>query len=159
MLGCAQQQQQQQQQPASAASRENPAEIFRISYSVGPCNGQCPVYQVAVEADGSTYFNGDLYTQVEGQRRLSNQALVFQRVQSRLAALQPVMGATSMTVDCEPRATDLPLYTVVWTSEQFEKAALEHDTGCHSAQGRVVTDTLKSLDALLGVDELVGSGL
>lgn len=141
MVGCAQHPQ----------APDSPDPV-RISYSVGPCYGTCPVYQVAVEADGATYFNGERHTLVEGTRQRSNQASVFQTVRSNLARYQPDMGVTQSTRDCDPRATDMPQYTVVWTTAAFEQAVLEHDAGCHSDSGRELTESLRSLDGLLGVD-------
>ena len=90
LLGCAQQSQ-------VAATGGDP---IRISYSVGPCYGTCPVYQVAIEANGATFFNGERHTSVE---------------------------------------------------------VLEHDTGCHSEAGRQLTETLRSLDSLVGVAPWVRS--
>ncbi|WP_022964544.1 DUF6438 domain-containing protein [Halopseudomonas pelagia] len=132
------------------------AEPFRISYTVGPCYGTCPVYQVAVQADGFTYFNGERHTLIEGPRQRKNQTGVFQTVQARLAEWQPAIGVTQATQDCEPRATDLPEYAVIWTNAAGDKAVLEHDTGCRSENARQLTDALKSLDGLLGVDAWVG---
>lgn len=145
MLGCA-------QQPEAPTPSADP---FRISYTVGPCYGTCPVYQVAVQADGYTYFNGERHTQVEGPRQRKNQTGAFQAVEARLAEWQPAMGVTQSTQDCEPRATDLPQYAVIWTNQAGEKAVLEHDTGCHSDNARELTAALKSLDGLLGVDAWV----
>lgn len=147
LMGCAQQ----PEMPVRSA------EPFRISYSVGPCYGSCPVYQVAVQTDGSTYFNGESHTQAEGPQRRQNQAAVYQAVQARLAAWQPEMGTTQSTQDCEPRASDQPEYAVIWTSEGGQQAVLEHDTGCRSENARQLTETLKSLDSLLGVDAWVGT--
>lgn len=147
ILGCAQQSQ----------VPDVTEEPVRISYSVGPCYGTCPVYQVAVEADGSTFFNGERHTQVDGPRQLSNQADTFLAVQSRLEQWRPAMGVTRETADCDARASDLPRYTVIWTSESFSQAVLEHDTGCRGDSPGQLTETLKSLDVLLGVDAWVGS--
>lgn len=144
MVGCAQH----SQVPGSP-------DPIRISYSVGPCYGTCPVYQVAVEADGSTYFNGERHTLVAGTQERKNRARVFRQVRSTLADYQPAMGVTQGTEDCTPRVTDLPQYTVIWTNASYEQAVLEHNTGCHSDRGRELTQTLRSLDGLLGVDAWV----
>lgn len=145
VLGCA-------QQPGVPARS---AEPMRISYSVGPCSGTCAVYQVAVEDDGSTYFYGERHTHVEGPRQRNNQAAMFKAVQTRLAEWQPAMGVTESNQDCQKLATDLPEYAVIWTNKAGEKAVLEHDTGCRSDEARLLTDALKSLDGLLGVDAWV----
>jgi hypothetical protein len=69
--------------------------------------------------------------------------------------MQPDMGTTQQTLDCEPRATDLPHYTVTWVNQDGEQAVLEHDTGCHSANGRERTETLRGLNAELGIENWV----
>lgn len=145
LVGCAQQTQ------VPAVSEEP----VRISYSVGPCYGTCPVYQVAIEADGSTFFNGERHALVKGPRQRSNGAEVFQTVESRLAQWRPAMGTSRETTDCDALASDLPRYTVIWTSESFQQAVLEHDTGCRGDMPGQLTETLKSLDGLLGVDAWV----
>lgn len=144
LAGCA------QQSPVAqvAATGGDP---IRISYSVGPCAGTCPVYQVAVEASGATYFNGERHTRISGAQKINNKAAVFTAVQSRLAQWKPDTGVTQPPLDCEPRAADLPQYTVIWTNAAYEQSVLEHDTGCHSDTGRQLTQTLESLDVLLGV--------
>jgi hypothetical protein len=147
LLGCAQQSQ-------VAATGGDP---IRISYSVGPCYGTCPVYQVAIEANGATFFNGERHTRVEGTQQISNNAATFQATLSRLAPWKPEMGTTQATTDCEPRATDQQNYTVIWTNAAFEQAVLEHDTGCHSEAVRQLTETLRSLDSLVGVAPWVRS--
>lgn len=144
LVGCAQQSQVAQ----VAATGVDP---IRISYSVGPCAGTCPEYQVAVEANGATYFNGVRHTRIKGTQQINNKEAIFAAAQSRLAAWKPEMGVTRSTLDCEPRVADLPQYTVIWTNAAFEQSVLEHDTGCHSDSGRQLTETLESLDALLGV--------
>lgn len=145
LVGCA-------QQPKAP---EPSAAPFRISYTVGPCYGTCPVYQVAVQADGFTYFNGEQHTVVEGPRQRKNETDAFQTVLSRLAQWQPAMGETLATPDCGPRATDLPQYAVIWTTQAGQKAVLEHDTGCRSDSAQELTTALKGLDGVLGVDAWV----
>ena len=61
------------------------------------------------------------------------------------------MGTTQQTLDCEPRATDLPQYTVTWINQQGEQAVLEHDTGCRSESARELTETLRGLSIELGI--------
>ena len=137
----------------TATTSEN--SLAEIRYEVGPCYGTCPVYRVAVEADGTTRYIGERHTAVEGERTQAGNATVFRSLQERLAAMQPDMGTTQQTLDCEPRATDLPHYTVTWLNQDGEQAVLEHDTGCHSENGRERTETLRSLNAELGIENWV----
>lgn len=129
--------------------------LAEIRYEVGPCYGTCPVYSVAVEADGTTRFTGERHTAVEGERVQAGDAATFRSLQERLAAMQPDMETTQQTLDCEPRATDLPNYTVTWINLDGAQAVLEHDTGCHSENGRERTEILKSLNAELGIENWV----
>ncbi|CAM3668976.1 MULTISPECIES: DUF6438 domain-containing protein [Halomonas] len=144
MSGCA------QHQPASSSDT-----LAEIRYQVGPCYGTCPVYSVAVEADGTTRFTGERHTATEGERTLAGDATTFSALQTRLASWQPNMGTTQQTLDCEPRATDLPQYTVTWINGEGEQAVLEHDTGCHSDSGRELTNTLRSLNKELNIEQWV----
>nr|WP_298964801.1 DUF6438 domain-containing protein [uncultured Halomonas sp.] len=139
-------------QHASTASSNDLAEI---RYEVGPCYGTCPVYSVAVEADGTTHYTGERHTAVAGERTQAGDAATFRSLQQRLATMQPEMGTTQQSLDCEPRATDLPHYTVTWVNQGGEQAVLEHDTGCHSENGRERTETLGSLNAELGIEHWV----
>ncbi|MDN7131131.1 DUF6438 domain-containing protein [Halomonas sp. MC140] len=144
MSGCAQHQ---------AAS--SPDALAEIRYQVGPCYGTCPVYSVAVEADGTTRFTGERHTAIEGERTQGGDSAMFNALQKRLAPWQPDMGATQQTLDCELRATDLPQYTVTWINDEGEQAVLEHDTGCHSDSGRELTNTLRSLNKELNIEQWV----
>lgn len=130
-------------------------DLAEIRYEVGPCYGTCPVYSVAVEADGTTRYTGERHTAVEGERMQAGNATAFRSLQERLAPMQPPMGTTQQTLDCEPRATDLPHYTVTWVNQDGAQAVLEHDAGCHSENGRKRTEILKSLNAELGIENWV----
>jgi hypothetical protein len=90
-------------QHASTASSNDLAEI---RYEVGPCYGTCPVYSVAVEADGTTHYTGERHTAVAGERTQAGDAATFRSLQQRLATMQPEMGTTQQSLDCEPRATE-----------------------------------------------------
>ena len=140
---------------AQHASTTNANDLTEIRYEVGPCYGTCPVYSVAVEADGTTRYTGERHTAVEGERVQAGDAATFRSLQKRLAAMQPEMATTQQTLDCEPLATDLPNFTVTWVNQDGAQAVLEHDTGCHSENGRERTDILKSLNAELGIEHWV----
>ncbi|MCH4811719.1 DUF6438 domain-containing protein [Vreelandella neptunia] len=144
MTGCA------QQHTTTSAN-----DLAEIRYEVGPCYGTCPVYSVEVKADGTTRYMGERHTAVEGERMQSGSATAFLSLQERLAPIQPDMGTTQQPLDCEPRATDLPHYTVTWVNQNGEQAVLEHDTGCHSESGRERTEILRSLSAELGIENWV----
>lgn len=144
MAGCAQQQ-----------AETNTSDLSEIRYEVGPCYGTCPVYSVEVAADGTTRFVGERHTALEGERTQQGNATTFSSLQERLATWQPAMGTTQQTLDCEPRATDLPQYTVTWIDLQGEQAVLEHDTGCRSESARELTETLQSLSSQLGIQAWV----
>lgn len=140
---------------AQHSSMTSTNDLTEIRYEVGPCYGTCPVYSVAVEADGTTHFTGERHTAVEGERDQAGDAATFRSLQERLAVMQPEPGTTQETLDCEPRATDLPHYTVTWINQDGAQAVLEHDTGCHSESGRQRTEILRSLSAELGIEKWV----
>lgn len=137
------------QQPQAAGDASSLADIL---VEVGPCHGTCPVYSVEISEDGTTRFTGERFTAVDGERVRVNDPERFTRIERRLAPWQPTMGTTIDTPDCGPRATDLSHYTVTWTSRDGETATLEHDSGCHSAEARRLTEQLRALPQTLDIE-------
>ena len=129
--------------------------VTDIRYQLGPCHGMCPVYSVDISEDGTTRFTGERFTAVAGERVRINDPERFTLVERRLAPWQPAMGTTTATPDCGPRATDLPHYPVTWTNRDGERATLEHDSGCHSADARELTQQLRALPQALGIEPWV----
>lgn len=149
--GCAQQSARPTSEPTASGSR-----VTEIRYRVGPCHGTCPVYQIELDDAGTTRFVGEQFTAIEGERVRANDPERFTRVLDRLAAWQPAMGMTVETPTCGPRATDMSHYIVTWTNGDGEVAVLEHDSGCRSADARLLTERLRSLPQALGIEGWVG---
>lgn len=136
--------------PASERS-----DIAEIHYEVGPCYGMCPVYTVKVDTTGEVLFTGERFTGVEGTRSHQAGVETFIAAQNVLNPWLPSDDQAHATPECGPRATDLPHYTVTWTTHNGEQTVLKHDTGCQSEAARELTATLRGLDALLEIESWV----
>ncbi|MFT3998073.1 MAG: DUF6438 domain-containing protein [Asticcacaulis sp.] len=125
-----------------------PAEV--ISYSVGPCFGFCPVYQVKVLPDGEVTFTGERHTAVLGEQRRGGKPSAYAATAKALAAYRPATGETSET-QCEQRISDLQHYRIVWTSPEGVETVLMHDKGCRSPKNDALNKVLEDLPGTLGI--------
>lgn len=123
-----------------------------ISYSVGPCFGFCPVYNVTVRPDGHVTYVGERHTAVLGQQERDGGAGTYRTVASELAAYRPADGATEQTT-CEAQASDMQNYRIVWTAADGTETVLTHDRGCRSARNEQLNKTMESLPGKLGIAE------
>lgn len=131
------------------------SDIAEIHYEVGPCYGMCPVYTVEVDATGEVLFTGERFTGVEGTRSHQVGSEAFIAAQNALSPWLPSEDQPHATLECGPRATDLPHYTVTWTTHNGEQTVLKHDTGCQSEAARELTATLRGLDTLLEIESWI----
>ena len=132
------------QGPAVPASGET------ISYSVGPCFGFCPVYNVSVTPDGLVRFEGERHTATLGQQEKAGGAGAYRAISSTLAAYRPADGTTADT-ECESRVSDMQHYRIVWTAADGTETVLQHDKGCRSAKNDQLNKALEALPAKLGI--------
>lgn len=134
---------------ATAPTGEAPGgETIRLS--VGPCFGFCPVYSVQVAPDGAVRFEGERHTTVQGLKEKTVSPGAYQAVARSLASWRPATG-TSAETECEQRASDLPSYTVVWTSPAGAATTLRHDGGCMSPRNAQLKAVLQDIPAKLGI--------
>jgi hypothetical protein len=122
-----------------------------IRLAVGPCFGFCPVYSLSVAPDGAVRFEGERHTTVVGVKEKTVSPQAYQAVARSLAEWRPASGTSAQT-ECERRASDLPTYTVVWTSDAGEMTTLHHDGGCMSAANSRLKTALQAIPGQLGVE-------
>ncbi len=121
-----------------------------IGYSVGPCFGFCPVYEVVVNPTGHVTYTGARHTAVTGPKEGEAGAGGYNAAAMALAAFRPADGTTAQT-QCEQRRTDQQHYIITWTKPDGTKTVLEHDRGCISPSNDKLNKALDSLPAKLGI--------
>ncbi len=121
-----------------------------IRYSVGPCFGFCPVYNVAVTPDGHVAFEGERHTATLGKHEKDGGAQAYRIMSNALAAYRPATGTTADT-ECESRMSDQQHYRIVWTAVDGTETVLQHDKGCRSAKNDALNKTMENLPAKLGI--------
>ncbi len=121
-----------------------------VSYSVGPCFGLCPVYNVSVTPDGFVRFEGERHTATLGQQERHGGASAYRAISTSLAAYRPATGTTADT-ECESRMSDQQHYRIVWTAADGTQTVLQHDKGCRSPRNDALNKTLENLPNKLGI--------
>lgn len=124
-----------------------------IHYTVGPCMGYCPVYNVMVTPSGMVSFNGERHTATLGMRLRSIKTSEYLSVLSELAPHRPASGTHTET-ECKTRASDLPHHRITWTGADGRMTTLEHYQGCRSPANDALSSVLDGLPGKLGIGEL-----
>lgn len=138
--------------PAAAVSSESHVTLER-----GPCYGTCPVYSVAIDADGAVTF--------EGQRHVESTGTSTHRIDSSAAAaLMHSLEAEGFfdladryvykAAACGPYHTDAPVVKLTLVLDGRTKT-VEHDQGCQDAPeslGRMQA----RIDSVAGVSRWIG---
>jgi hypothetical protein len=136
----------------AAMPNDAPAGGETIGYSVGPCFGFCPVYNVSVTTDGHVAFEGERHTAVLGRQEKNGGAQAYGAISTSLAAYRPATGTTADT-ECESRMSDQQHYRIVWTAADGTETVLQHDRGCRSAKNDQLNKAMEALPAKLGIAE------
>jgi hypothetical protein len=121
-----------------------------IGYSVGPCFGFCPVYEVEVTPAGHVAYSGTRNTAVIGTKAREAGTRGYRAIASVLAGYRPAEGTTAET-QCEQRRTDQQHYVITWTKADGTKTVLQHDKGCMSQKNEALNHALDALPAKLGI--------
>jgi len=135
--------------PVPAAGAGAPASI---AISVGPCFGFCPVYDAKIAADGTVSFTGTRHTAVLGTRERQVAPQTYGAIEADLAPFRPTGGGTT-EIPCAVEISDMPTYTVTWTSAAGQKAVATHRGGCREGAGRDLDGVLRGLPQRLGIEE------
>jgi hypothetical protein len=131
-----------------------PANGETISYSVGPCFGFCPVYNVTVTPDGHVAFEGERHTATLGRQETDGGAKAYKTISATLTAYRPATGTTADT-QCESRMSDQQHYRITWTAADGTQTVLQHDKGCRSAKNDALNKALETLPSKLGIADWV----
>lgn len=137
--------------PASV-SPAAPVPAEKITMSVGPCFGSCPVYKVSISSAGTVIFNGERDTAVLGEMTRSADAETYRRIARQLAPFRPVDGAQT-AVECSAAVSDTSTLTVSWTDVTGHDATATIASGCPSGPGRDLVNILTALPTQLGIAE------
>src|SRR3546814_210370 len=95
---------------------------MRISdWSSDVCSSDlCPVYDAKIVADGIVSFTGTRHTTVLGTRERRAAPDTYHKLEADLASFRPAAGATT-EVPCGAEISDMPTYTITWTSLDGQK--------------------------------------
>src|SRR3546814_3786786 len=98
-----------------------------------PCFGFCPVYDAKIVADGIVSFTGTRHTTVLGTRERRAAPDTYHKLEADLASFRPAAGATT-EVPCGAEISDMPTYTITWTSLDGQKAVATHRSEEHTSE-------------------------
>ena len=131
--------------------------VQAVSFHSGPCYGTCPVFEYRINQDGAALFDGEKFTAVEGEQAAPGGRDMFLRIISTLAPVRPQNGDRVIDRDlCQPFATDMITYTVVWETVEGEQR-LSYYNGCADERFMDVKRTLAEVRAMLPVGALIGT--
>lgn len=140
--------------PAAAVSSES-----RVTMERGPCYGTCPVYSVAIAADGTVTF--------DGERHVASTGTMTHRIESAAAAaLLQSLAADGFyeladtyvykAAACGMYHTDAPTVTLTLVLDGRTKT-VQHDQGCRDAP-ESLNRMQARIDSVAGVSRWIGSG-
>lgn len=129
--------------------------VERITYSVGPCHGTCPVYTVTSESSGEVWFEGERFTKVAGRSPVNDPAL-FRKLRERLAPLRPAGKERAISsTNCTLYATDQQTVTIRW-KDRGAVQTFNFDLGCHDERYLPARRLIEQARQDMPIDGLVG---
>ena len=123
-----------------------------IAISEGPCFGFCPVYDAKIAADGTVWFTGTRHTAVLGKRERRIAPKTYRSLEGDFAPFRPADGSTA-AVPCAVEISDMPTYTITWTSAAGQQTVATHRGGCREGIGHDLDAVLRGLPQRLGIEE------
>jgi hypothetical protein len=140
------------------ADRPIPTDVEGIEYETGPCFGACPVYRIALNADGSGLFEGRSATAVTGERGFRVTPAQYRAFAARLAPYQPEEAERRYSGPplCERMATDLPSVTVTWHRPDGGSRRLYFYYGCDMERHAAMAEALRRAPDELPIGDLIG---
>ena len=139
--------------------RPIPTEVESIEYETGPCFGACPVYRIALNADGGGLFEGRSATAVTGEHSFRATPEQYRAFAARLAPYRPDEAERRYSGPplCAQMATDLPSVTVTWHRPDGGSRILYFYYGCDMERYRAMADALRQAPGALPIGDLIGS--
>jgi hypothetical protein len=93
-------------------------ELREIQFDVSGCYGPCPIFSLAVDADGHGRYSGQNYVAKKGEATFSASGESMSKFVKRLAEFRP-RGEVTYDSSCDgPLSTDHPSVRIVWISEK-----------------------------------------
>lgn len=138
--------------PAAAVSSES-----RVTLERGPCYGTCPVYSVAVDADGGVTFEGERHVASTGTSTHTIEPAAAAALMQSLAAdgfFELSDRYVYKAAACGPYHTDAPVVTLTLVLDGRTKT-VEHDYGCQGAPASLGRMQAR-IDSVAGVSRWIG---
>lgn len=138
--------------PASAVSTD-----ARITMARGPCYGTCPVYSVAITADGTVTFSGERHVDSTGTRTHRIEAPAAAALMQNLATdgfFELADRYAYKDASCGLYHTDAPTVTLSLLLNGRTKT-VQHDQGCRDAP-ESLNRMQARIDSVAGVARWIG---
>lgn len=122
-----------------------------ITVSVGPCFGQCPIYDFAISSNGHVQFRSWNFEGPPNPKSRWVGADRYEAVASALAAYRPPASLP----DCSESWTDAQTIDIVWTDRSGRAATLSHYTGDTCPDSEALSQVIETLPDLAGVSQWI----
>ena len=135
---------------------ENP--VATIDYSLGPCFGFCPSFELSVTPEGAGTYEGQAFVAKQGEAHFTASDAEYRAFARRIAPFRPARSVSYGYDNCDgPVATDSPSVTITWRDPGEEPVTLNWYMGCRQPGLAENSDALYKAWQELPVDSLVGS--
>ena len=129
-----------------------------IDYSLSPCFGFCPSFDLSVTPDGAGTYDGKGWVATRGEARFTASDWQYRAFAERLAPFRPESSVTYGYDNCDgPLATDSPSVEITWREPGEEPVTLNWYMGCRQPGLAENSQAISSAWQELPVGDLVGS--
>ena len=143
---------------ASCATAGGPSQpVDSITFETTACFGSCPIFSIAVDAQGNGTYRGERFVAQKGEHGFSASPA---ELQAFLARIEPFRPDGAVAYDYEhcsvPVSTDSPSVKVTWQSDQGTDS-LSWYLGCREPAILAIEPGLYEAWQELPLDDLVGT--
>ena len=129
----------------------------RIDYSLSPCFGFCPSFELSVTPEGEGTYEGQAFVARQGAARFTASEAEYRAFARRLAPFRPAKSVSYGYNNCDgPIATDSPSVIITLRDPGEEPVTLNWYMGCRQPGFAENSEALYKAWQELPVDDLVG---
>ena len=142
---------------ACATTPTAPDNSATIDYTVTPCFGFCPSFELSVTAEGDGTYEGQAFVARRGEASFMASDAEYQAFARRLAPYRPKESVSYGHDNCDgPVATDSPSVKITWRDPGEQPVTLYWYMGCRQPGLTENSEALYKAWQELPVDDLVG---